>query len=47
MYIYFLIIITLTKMYNIYINEKKIKEKKEKEKSEEKQRYLESKRKSK
>ena len=34
-------------MYNIYINEKKIKEKKEKEKSEEKQRYLESKRKSK
>lgn len=31
----------------IYINEKKIKEKKEKEKSEEKQRYLESKRKSK
>ena len=34
-------------MYNIYINEKKIKEKKQKEKSEEKQRYLESKRKSK
>jgi hypothetical protein len=34
-------------MYNIYINEKKIKEKKEKEKSEEKQKYLESRRKSK
>jgi hypothetical protein len=34
-------------MYNIYINEKKIKEKKEKEKSEEKQRCLESRRKSK
>jgi hypothetical protein len=34
-------------MYNYYINEKKIKEKKEKEKSEEKQRCLESRRKSK
>ena len=34
-------------MYNYYINEKKIKEKKEKEKSEEKQKYLESRRKSK
>lgn len=34
-------------MYNYYINEKKIKEKEEKEKTEEKQRALESKRKSK